>query len=186
MSRSKGVSTWNLVTWPNPLETAKSDRILRNFGTHWGWTHFKINEIYHGIGLFFYSLLDDKFCSCPNSMYFNGTILSKWPLWRHRGVENKCNQIGSYHIPLESCFDADSESKYNLGLKTKSFRVIIRLSWSRDQLAKTQLKNLINSEGLRFKTQVLFWFWISIKPAFQRYMIWPYLVKFIFHPPMTS
>ena len=37
------------------------------------------------------------------------------------------------------------------------------------------------SQNINFQTLFLMWFWISVKFAFQRYIIWPYLQNFIFH-----
>ena len=70
---------------------------------------------------------------------------------------------GSYHIPLESSFNVDSESSKNHGLKMKSWRDILIWILACDVTWPTWNRNI--SPGLYFQTMVLIWFWITVTLA---------------------
>ena len=113
------------------------------------------------------------------------------PIWRHHR-NFFFFEKGSYHIPLESSFNTDSESSKNHGLKMKSWRDILISILSCDVTWPNWNRN--NSPALHFQTMVFMWFWISVILAFQRYITWPPLEKKIFfsyydvtcHELMTS
>ena len=96
---------------------------------------------------------------------------------------------GASHIGLTSITLAFIGQKWKL--RKVIFLHMLKLAdsaLSRDHGSTCHLvtwpqKTLNSSSGLDFQTLFLFRFWISIKNAIQRYIIWPYLLQFIFPSP---